>query len=231
MELSDVMRTCAAVREFTDEPVSDDQLFAVLDVARFAPSGGNRQGWHLIVVSDPSVRRSLRELYQSGWYEYLALARAGLVPWAPLSDQAVERDALADAPAIAEAAAAGPGGFAEHLDVVPVLLLVLADQRALAAIDRDLDRYTLVGGASVYPFVWNVLLAARDAGLGGVLTTVLARREREVRALLGVPDEFVVAALLALGHPVHQPRRLRRAHVADFTTRDRFDGPTFGALA
>ncbi len=231
MELSDVMRTCAAVREFTDEPVSDDQLFAVLDVARFAPSGGNRQGWHLIVVSDPSVRRSLRELYQSGWYEYLALARAGLVPWAPLSDRTVERDAIADAPAIAEAAAAGPGGFAEHLEKVPVLLLVLADQRALAAIDRDLDRYTLIGGASVYPFAWNVLLAARDAGLGGVLTTVLARREREVRALLGVPDEFVVAALLALGHPVHQSRHLRRADVADFTTRDRFDGPAFGAPA
>ena len=231
MELSDVMRTCAAVREFTDEPVSDEQLFAVLDVARFAPSGGNRQGWHLIVLSDPSIRRSLRELYLSGWYEYLALARAGLVPWAPLSDRAVERDAIADAPAVAEAAAEGPGGFAEHLDDAPVLLLVLADQRAMAAVDRDLGRYTLIGGASVYPFVWNVLLAARDAGLGGVLTTVLARREPEVRALLGVPDEFVVAALLALGHPVHQARRLRRAPVAEFTTRDRFDGPAFGAPA
>ena len=86
-----------------------------------------------------------------------------------------------------------------------------------------------MGGASIYPFVWNVLLAARDAGLGGVLTTVVARRERDVRALLGVPEEFVVAALLALGHPVHQPKRLRRAQVADFTTRDRFDGPAFGA--
>jgi nitroreductase len=228
MELSDVVRTCGAVREFTDEPVSDEELFAVLDVARFAPSGGNRQGWRLIVVTDPAIRRSLRELYQSGWYEYLALAGAGLVPWAPTTDRAAEREALAGAPAIADAAAAGPGGFAEHLDEVPVLLLVLADLRALAATDRDLDRYTLVGGASVYPFVWNVLLAARDAGLGGVITTMLARREREVRSLLGVPDEFVVAALLALGHPRHQPRRLRRAQVGEFTTRDRFDGPAFG---
>ena len=69
MELSDVMRTCAAVREFTDEPVSDEQLFAVLDAARFAPSGGNRQGWHVVVVTDRSVRRSLRELFLSGWSE------------------------------------------------------------------------------------------------------------------------------------------------------------------
>src|SRR5271169_5773007 len=58
MELSDVMRTCGAVREFTDEPVRDEQLLAVLDVARFAPSGGNRQGWRLIVVGDPTIRRS-----------------------------------------------------------------------------------------------------------------------------------------------------------------------------
>lgn len=229
MELAEVLRTCAAVREFTDEPVSDEELAAVLDVARFAPSGGNRQGWRVIVLTDPSVRHAVRGLYQEGWYEYLALAGAGLVPWAPLTDRGAEREALAGAPAIAEAAAAGPGGFAEHLDEVPVLLLVLADLRALAATDRDLDRYSLVGGASIYPFVWNVLLAARDAGLGGVITTVLARREREVRALFGVPDEFVVAALLALGHPVHQRRRLRRAQTADFTTRDRFDGPVFGA--
>jgi len=229
MELSDVMRTCGAVREFTDEPVRDEQLLALLDVARFAPSGGNRQGWRLIVVSDPTIRRSLRDLYCAGWYEYLALAGAGLVPFAPVTDRAAEQAALAGATAIAEAAAAGPGGFAEHLDEVPALLLVLADLRALAATDRDLDRYTLIGGASVYPFVWNVLLAARDAGLGGVITTMLARREPEVRALLGVPEEFVIAALLALGHPVRQPRSLRRTPVGNFTTRDHFDGPTVGA--
>jgi len=231
MELSDAMRTSAAVRQFTDEPVSDEQLIGVLDVARFAPSGGNRQGWRLVVVSDPSTRRSLRDLYASAWYEYLAMARAGLVPWAPVTDRVAEQRALHDAPAIAHAAAAGPGGFAEHLDKVPVLLVVLADLRALAATDRDLDRYTLIGGASVYPFVWNVLLAARDAGLGGVLTTMLARREPEVLSVLGAPHEFAVAALLALGRPAHQPRSLRRAAVAEFTTRDRFDGAAFGASA
>jgi len=231
VELSDVLRTCATVREFTDEPVTDDELFRVLDLARFAPSGGNRQGWRLIVVTDPATRRALRDLYVSVWYEYLALAAAGLVPWAPLTDRRAERQALDGAPAIAEAAAAGPGGFAEHLDRVPVLLVVLADLRALAATDRDLDRYTLIGGASVYPFVWNVLLAARAAGLGGVITTMVTRREREARELLGVPDEFAVAALLALGHPAHQARSLRRAEVGDFTTRDRFAGPAFGSAA
>ena len=62
---------------------------------------------------------------------------------------------------------------------MPVLLVVLADLRALAAVDRDGDRYTFAGGASVYPFAWNVLLSARAEGLGGVVTTMAIRHEPE----------------------------------------------------
>src|SRR5205085_2218533 len=79
--------------------------------------------------------------------------------------------AIAKADEMRRLAAAGPGGFAEHFDEVPVVLVLLADLRALAAIDRDLPRYTLAGGASIYPFAWNLLLAARAEGLGGVITT------------------------------------------------------------
>jgi hypothetical protein len=123
------------------------------------------------------------------------MGAAGLVPWAPVTDPEAERVALASAPAFAEAAAAGPGGFAEHLDEVPVLLVLLADLRALAAVDRDLDRYTLVGGASIYPFAWSILLAARAEGLGGVMTTMATRHETDVRTLLHVPDHFDGPAL------------------------------------
>ncbi len=225
MELSDVMRTTGAVREFTDEAVEDRTVYEILDDARFAPSGGNRQGWRAVVVRDPRVRLGLRDLYLPGWDEYLAMGRAGLVAWAPVTDREAEARALRDAPA----SAAKRGAFAEQLHEVPVLIVLLADLRALAASDRDLDRYTLVGGASIYPFAWNILLAARDRGLGGVMTTMLTRQEAEVRALLGVPDEFAVAAALALGHPVRRPTKLRRAAVEDFTTLDRFDGPEFTA--
>ncbi len=162
------------------------------------------------------------------WYEYLAQVSAGLVPWAPITDRDAERRARARAPEIAAQAAAGPGGFAEHLDAVPVLLVVLADLRVLAATDRDAGRYTIVGGASVYPFAWSLLLAARDAGLGGVVTTMVTREEPEVRRLLSVPDEYAVAALIALGRPSDRPTRLRRAAVGDFTTIDRFDGAPLG---
>jgi nitroreductase len=225
VDLVDALRTTGAVREFVDEPVPDEVVFRILDNARFAPSGGNRQGWRVVVVRDSEIRARLRNLYLPGWYEYLALRAAGLTPFAPVTDDGAEQRALADAPKVAEAAAAGPGGFAEHLDDVPVLLVLLADLRALAAVDKDLPRYTMAGGASIYPFAWSILLAAREEGLAGVITTMPIRREAEVKQLLEVPDELVVAALLALGRPVHQPRRLTRNEVASFATVDRFTGP------
>jgi nitroreductase len=229
VELLDVLRTTGAVRAFRPDPVPDDVLYRVLDNARFAPSGGNRQGWHLIVVRDPAVRAGLRDLYLPGWYEYLAERAAGLVPFAPITDEAAEERALAQAQAIAQTAAQGEGGFAEHLDEVPVMLVLLADLRALAAMDKNLPRYTLVGGASIYPFAWSILLAAREEGLAGVITTMPIPREPAVKALLHVPDEFAVAALIVLGAPVKQPRKLTRNPVESFTAVDRFDGQPFVA--
>ena len=224
MDLVETLRTTGAVRDFGPGPVTDDVVHRLLDTARFAPNGGNRQAWRVVLVRDPAIRRRLRDLYLPPWYEYLAMTSAGLTPWAPVTDRDAEDRALDGAPAIAEAAAAGPGGFAEHLDEVPVLLVILADLRRLAAVDRDLDRYTMVGGASIYPFAWSILLAARAEGLGGVMTTMAVRREAGVREALGVPDEFAVAALLALGRAERQPTRLRRLAVEEFTTVDRFDG-------
>jgi nitroreductase len=227
MELIDVLRTTAAIRDFTAEPVPDDVLWRVLDTARFAPSGGNVQGWRVVVVKDLDTRRALRDLYLPGWYDYLALNLAGLRPWSPLNDREAEARALPGADDLASQAASGPGGFAEHLDEVPVLLALFTDLGALAAVDRDHARYSFAGGASVYPFAWNLLLAARQEGLGGVITTMAIRREDEVKALLGAPDGFALAALIALGHPESQPRRLRRSDVDEFTTVDQVGGEPF----
>jgi nitroreductase len=224
MDLEQALRTTGAVRNFTDQTVSEETVAAVLEVARFAPSGGNRQGWHVVVVRDPQQRRRLRDLYLASWYDYLAIGESGLVAFAPITDREAEARAVAArSDAIAEESAQRPG-FAEHLDQVPVLLVVVADLRSLCATDRDLDRYTLVGGASVYPFVWSILLAARIHGLGGVITTMLTRAEPEVRDVLGVPDTYAVVAGVALGYPVKQPQRLRRGALEGFATIDRFDG-------
>jgi len=222
MELTEALRTTGAVREFTDEPVADEVVHRILDTARFAPNGGNRQGWRVIVLKDPDRRARLRDLYLPPWREYLAMSAAGLVPWAPVTDREAETRARG------AAGSEGGGTFAENLDRVPVLLVLLADLRRLAAVDRDLPRYTLVGGASIYPFAWSILLAAHDEGLGGVITTMNVAREDEMKELLDVPDEVVVAGVIALGRPVRRPRRLSRMPVEEFATVDRVGGPPFG---
>ena len=221
MELIDALRTTGAVREFTDRAVDDRVLARVLDTARFAPSGSNAQAWRVVVVKDAANRRRLRDCYLQGSREYLALAAAGLRPWAPTNDREAEARALA-----AENVAA-PGGFAEKFDEAPVLLALFADLSMLAAIDRDADRYTFAAGASVYPFAWNVLLAAREEGLGGVITTIAIREEAQVKTILGASDPLALAAIIALGYPVRQPRRLRREPVSSFVTVDSIDGPVF----
>jgi nitroreductase len=224
LDLLTTLRTTAAIRDFTDEPVPDEVVARILETARFAPSGGNRQGWHVVLLKDPAARQRLRDLYLVGWYDYLAMMLAGLTPWAPVTDRSAEAAALAGAPTLASQATPG---FAENIDKVPVLLALLVDLSALAAVDRDHDRYTFAGGASIYPFAWNLLLAARAEGLGGVMTTMPIRAEADVLDLLGAPSHFALAAVLALGHSTHQPTRLRRASVASFTTVDRLDGPPF----
>ena len=227
MDLVETLRTTGAVREYLPDPVPDEVVHRVLDTARFAPSGGNRQGWRAVVVHDPAIRRGIRDLYLDDWYRYLAMRQHGLVPWAPVTDREAEARAIEDAPSLAAQAAAGPGGFAEHFDEIPVMIVLVVDLRALAAIDRDLDRYTFVGGASVYPFAWNLLLAARAEGLGGVITTMPIRREAEMKALLHAPEETAIAAVLALGYPVRQVRRLTREPVEEFAFVDRYDGEPF----
>jgi len=224
LDLIEALATNGAVRRFTNQQVPDETLYSILHWARFAPSGGNRQGWHAIVVKDAALRRRLRELYQLAWREYMAYVHAGLVPFAPGPDgkwggHGVDLAAARNIPA--------PNRFADGLDGVPVVLLITASLPDLAVTDVDLNRQSIVGGASVYPFVENVLLCARAEGLGGVMTTVICRQEAEVRGLLHLPASQGVAALMALGWPVKVPKRLSRREVEDFCTVDSFDGNVF----
>jgi nitroreductase len=225
MDLSDALRTTGSVRAFLDEPVSDEVLFAILDDARFAPSGGNRQAWHVIVVKDAARRRALRDLYLDGWHDYIAHVLAGLIPFSPLASD--EDRSLAASKRDAAIALSKPDGFPETLEQVPVMLVICADLSALAATDRDLGHYQIAGGASIYPFVWSVLLAAHERGLGGVMTTIATRNEPAVREVLDIPSDQIVATIVALGHPADRLTKLKRRSVADFTTIDTFNGDRF----
>jgi nitroreductase len=101
------------------------------------------------------------------------------------------------------------------------------DLRVVACTDQHLDRVGIIGGASIYPFVWNVLMAARAHGFGGTITTLAVAEEPRVKALLGIPPHVAVCAVVPLGRPVKSLTRLRRKGVAEFATRERWDGQPF----
>jgi nitroreductase len=217
MELIEALRTTGAAREFTDEPVDDATVADILDTARFAPSGGNRQGWRVAVVSDMDLRQQLAALMQPVWNQYISLAGTLRAPFNPIDDI----DPALDAPYVASE-------LCDAMTTIPVVLAIAVDLSKLSMLDRNLERPALVGGASIYPFCWSILLAARAHGLSGVLTTFVARAEPDAGPLLGLADGHALAATLMLGHPVKAITKLKRRPVAAFATRDRFDGPAFG---
>jgi nitroreductase len=219
MDLYDVMRTTPAVREFTDDPLPDETLRRILDNARFAPSGGNRQGTHVIVVTDQGTREALVELYGPTVRRYVAQAKAGQSPWNSLEPPIPTPEEIA--------ATDVPEQFTKPVLTAPVVLVVCVDLGVVASTDQELDRVGVISGASVYPLVWNILLAARNEGFGGTITTMMAPAEPAVRGLLGIPDQYAVAAVLPLGKPVKVLTKLRRTPVEEFVTRERFDGAPF----
>lgn len=219
MEIYDVMRTTGATRQFTGDPLPDDVLERILDNARFAPSGGNRQGTRVIVIRDRQTREALADLSVTGARRYLAQQRNGENPWNPLHPAGVSD---------ADIAAVEVPPATQLLDA-SVVLVVCVDLGVVAALDQDLDRIGVVSGASVYPFVWNILMAARNEGYGGVLTTMAVPEEPRVKALLGIPDEFAIAAVVPMGKPVRQFTKLTRRPVTEIAIRERFDGEPFAA--
>jgi len=219
MDLYDVMRTTPAVREFTDDPLPDETLHRILDHARFAPSGGNRQGSHVVVVRDQQTRRRLAALNEPGVRRYQAQKKAGQSPWNPLEPPVPSADEIA--------ATGVPDSFTKPVLTAGAVLVVCVDLGLVAATDQDLDRIGVISGASVYPLVWNILLAARNEGFGGTITTMAVAEEPAVRGLLGIPDQYAVAAVVPIGKPAREITKLRRNAVEEFVTRERFDGAPF----
>jgi nitroreductase len=223
MELYDVLRTTFAAREFTADPLPDETLARILDQARFAPSGGNRQGWRIIVVRDSATKRALADLSAFAARRYAAQAQNGENPWNTIDPPRVDAATIARTPI--------PPRLMESIATAPVVLVACLDLKVVASIDQDLDRVGIISGASIYPFVWNVLLAARHEGFGGTITTLATAREADIQSLLGIPSHVAVCALVPLGRPVRQLSKLKRRPVSDFARRERWNGPPFDASA
>ena len=215
MDLYEAMRCAPTTRVFAPDPVPLHVVQRVLDNARFAPSGGNRQAWRVIAATQPDTRRALRDLYLPSWRAYMQATggAAALADPAGLDPRRVRMLRRADA-------------FAEHLHEVPLHLVVCAALPALAIVDAGLDRPSIVGGASIYPFVQNVLLGLRAEGLGAALTTLLAPAEPEVKELLSIPEDVVLAAYVLVGRPGEAwPKRLSREPVESFAFLERYGEP------
>ncbi len=218
IDLYEAASTTRAVRRLRPDPIPDDVLQRVLRAATWAPSGGNLQPWHVIAVRDPARKQALAELYRGLWSDYAADRRT-LIERLPEAMRAAPTRALA----------AGDH-LAEHMGEVPVINAFCFHPERLHITDADLGRPSVVGGASLYPAVQNLLLACRAEGLGCVLTTLLCSREKEVRELLEIPEPWATAAFVPIGWPVgggHGP--LSRRPVEQVVFGDRFGDALFSS--
>ncbi len=177
MDVFEAIGTLRAMRRLKPDPVSDEDVWKVLDAAIKAPSGGNRQPWNFIVVRDPEIRRRLGEYYLDAWGK----AYAGGPGRARLDDPRSAR------------VYRSAEHLAHHLAEAPVLIIV--------TLRKDGPTLPPLAGSSIYPAIQNLMLAARALGLGTTLTTLHKLHEREVKELLGIPEQVETMALIPLGRP------------------------------
>ena len=129
---------------------------------------------------------------------------------------------LVDAATIEQTPA--PARLTETFLQAAVVLVVCVDLKVVASTDQDLDRIGVISGASIYPFAWNILLAARHEGYSGTITTLAVAQEPKIQELFGIPSHVAVCAIMPLGKPVKQLTKLSRKAVPEFATCERWDG-------
>jgi nitroreductase len=209
MDALAAMRTIGANRSYLPDDVPDAVVYEAVESARFAPQGGNRQPVRLVVVRDAAKKLRLKELYLPWWRAYFDAAEAGTQS---LGEYSSARKALLAA-----------NDFAEKLDQHPLIIVVCARLADLHITDLELDRPPVVGGASIYPFVQNLCIAFRVAGVATTITSLLCGSEPEVKELLEIPDDYLTACHVVAGYPAKGfPTKLRRREVEEFTFVDTF---------
>ncbi len=177
MDVFEAMYTLRAMRRLKPDPVPEELIWKVLDAAIRAPSGGNRQPWSFVVVTDAAKKRRIGEWYLDGWEKSYGSMR--------------------------DAALANPAGaatfrsadyLARNIAGVPVLIFPCVDPAGVAAVSG--------AGANIFPAVQNLMLAARALGLGTTLTTLHKTHDDEVKALLGIPANLESVAMIPMGWPL-----------------------------
>lgn len=207
-QLLEGLATTRTIRRYAADPIPEDDLAAILWHATRAPSGSNRQPVRYLVLRDgpkaTAARQLLGETFRKGW--------AAKRQHDGYSDAAGTRP---DSPKARMDAAMQH--YVDHFEEIPVVVLVC------------LDRYrppTPTEGASVYPAVQNLLLAARALGYGGALTMWQSIVEDELKAILGVPEHVALSACVTLGRPQGHHGPVRRKPLTDVVFDDEWGATT-----
>jgi nitroreductase len=191
MDLLEGIMTTRAIRRYTDDPVTDDEIWACLRAAVQAPSGGNIQPYQFLVVRDAGTKARLAAVYRRAWRRYSAAVAAATGDRFPSDAARAAWQRNVDA----------SDHLAEHLGEAQALVLFLMPDIEMTVADDEGVMDVGPTYASVYPAVQNFVLAARAQGIGTVLTTVYRIYEGEVRDICGIPERYQVVALLPLGRP------------------------------
>jgi nitroreductase len=180
MPLADAMRTQRAVRRLRSDPVDDETLLAVLELATKAPTGSNQQGWEFVVVRDPDVKHALARLNRQAFSVYRRVAK---------------NRARGDLQAARMLAAVQYQ--ADHFEDAPVIVVACLHGRSGPTAMAKAAYY-----GSIFPAVQNLLLAARSIGLGATLTTLPLWSRTQARRTLQLPPKVTPCAVIPLGWPL-----------------------------
>ncbi|HKD65758.1 MAG TPA: nitroreductase family protein [Candidatus Binataceae bacterium] len=200
--LFDAIRTTRAMRRLKPDAVPDELIREILQAATCAPSGGDAQHWRFIVVKDPEIKKQIQIRYQRAYDDLKDRFHAAPPP--PGKTEAQKQRMLA-----------ARDHLTRHFHEAPVLIVCCLYGDSGSGVGA---------GASIYPAVQNILLAARALGLGATLTTRHLLYEREVDQLLGLPEEAQSFAIVPIGYPLGHFGPVSRAPVEQVTFLDRWGG-------
>ena len=197
--------TQRAIRRWTDEPVSDELIWKVIEAGTKAPSGSNLQPWRFLVIRDQETREAISAQLRKG------LENPGLQS---MIDNAIKSGSKGE-----RLMMTGVRGLFENLGSAPVFIVPVIYQIS----SPTQDPQSLLAGSSIYQAVQNMLLAARALGLGTVMTTFQGAVDDVLRERCGIPDDAVPAAIIPMGFPDANFGPTNRKPVEDVTNWETWD--------
>lgn len=205
LDVREAMRTARSLRRFKPDPVSDEVLARCLEAATWAPSGSNAQDWRFVVLRSPEVRAVLGPAFRAGWEWVRSAFYGGDARPAPDDDSRQARLTRAMLHLV------------DHFEEVPAYVLFCYKPHGYVS--------EFLEGGSIFPAMQNFLLAARAEGLGTVPSTWFTFAEDRLRAVVGIPDEWKIAALVSVGWPLGKHGPVRRRPLSKVSALDTWDTP------